>query len=207
MAQHNHNLEFSLNPLHSTISVSLVSLFALFMTGSALALLYAFATIRIMETGQINCNSQYGEHGVLETMGWESIFWIFVCVQHVIVLTVMSSPGDTIYTVFQSSAITVLLCLFCCIGSNIAADNPAKRFEAPVLILLCMCYVLFLSNSKVVVSLHTTYVIWLIYLALDGLLAIGHTWDFPVSCQTVVNCRWTYTVLCCWANVALYLVL
>lgn len=196
-----------LDSLHSIISVSVVNPFILFMTGSSLALFYAFTTIRVVESGQINCDTQYGEHGVVETMGWESMFWVYVAVQHAIVLTVMSSPGDMIYIVFQSAAVMILLCLFCCLGANIAADNPVKRFEAPVLILLCMCYVLFLSNSKVVISLHATYVIWMTYLTLDGLLVIGHTWDFPVACHTVMNCRWAYTVLCGWANVVLYVVL
>ena len=188
----------------STMQITQLNPFLLFVPCSLLAVFFSFLTLRVIDNGQINCNATYGEHGVSDSIGWEIMFWVYTWVQHGVVVCIMSSPADAIYITFESFVVCTLLGLFCCLNSNTSADHPSRRLESPVLILLCLCYILFISNSKTMISTHVTYLTWMIYLGMDALLIVGHTWDSVVLCETVVNCRWSYVIACGFVNVFLY---
>lgn len=197
------------NPSYSRVYLNEVSAFASFGVVSVLAVGYSILTLQMLGSGNENvfCDNLYGDHGVVEVLGWESFFWAFCWMQHVCISVVLSSPSDLVYDLLSSFAVTVLLALFCYIGSMASSENglgAARRFEMPVVLLLCLCYVMFVSNTKIIVSRHFTYMIWLTYLCFDGLLVLGHSWDSPVAFRTVINSRWVYSILVTWMNVLLH---
>ena len=189
----------------SFVQITPLSPFSLFIPSALLTICFSFITVRIVENGNINCDAVYGEHGLSESLGWELLFWCYTWFQHGVVVSIMSSPVDAIYVVFESFVVTVLIAAFCFINLNTGTDNPSRRLEAPVLILLCLCYLLLVTNSKIVFSVYATYSIWLIFHGLDMLMIVGHIWDDTVSCATIVNCRWAYVVICGYMNVILYI--
>lgn len=198
-----------LNSSASHIALSEISAFGLFLAAAVSGMGYSLVTMQVFMAEDVQCDSAYGEHGVTSSLGWETLLWVYIWIEHIVVAFVMSSPVDTVYVTMNSFAVTVFLILFCyasCCshGEKDGVGGAARRFELPVLISLCLFYVFFVSNSKIVVSRHFTYMIWVTYLAFDGLLILGHAWDREVAFSTIVNCRWTYVILTGWMNVILY---
>ncbi len=197
------------NVSYSRMDLNEVSLFALFSSVSVLCIGYCIVTVNMLVSGNENimCNNMYGEHGVTEVLGWESLFWFFCWLQHITTSIVFCSPADILYSTLSSFAVVTFLALFCYIGSlaNKEGGIPAaRRFEMPVVIALFVCYFTYIAQTKIVLTRHFTYVTWMAYVCFDGLLVLGHAWDSPVAFQTVVNSRIAYMLLCVWMNVLLY---
>jgi hypothetical protein len=62
-----------------------------------------------------------------------------------------------------------------------------------------------ITQTKIVVTPQFTFMAWFTFIAINSLLLMGHLWDNPVLCQTVLNCRWTYIIMCSWLNICLYI--
>jgi membrane-associated HD superfamily phosphohydrolase len=169
-----------------------------------LACMYTFSSVRLVDSGQICTDAVYGDHGVKDSIMWEVSFWTFVCLQHAVVQCVLSSPTDVLYVAGTSFTVTVLLLAFCVIAVNSSADSPSRRFEGPVFILISLTYLVIVSETKIVLGRQFTFMMWFTHIALNCMLVMGHLWDNPVTCQTILNCRWTYVIASCWFNVCLY---
>lgn len=193
-----------LNSPFSRAHVYVCVTFALFMFPAFLACVYSFSSVRLVDSGQISPDAAYGDHGVKDSIMWEVTFWLLVFLQHAVVQCVLCSPVDAVYVAGTSFTVTVLLLAFCVLAANATADAPSRRFEGPVFILIAFAYFLIVSGSKVVLGRQFTFMMWFAHIAIHCLLVMGHLYDNPVTCQTVLNCRWTYVIMSCWFNVCLY---
>lgn len=199
------NQTFALNDNQSSVSIYIMPALTLFAVPALAACLYSFNTMRSIDTGQMDLNAVYGEHGVKDNIGWEVVFWFLVWMQHFVIQMVLCSPVSLQAAAGNSGALTLCLLLFCTLAVNQEGDSASRRFEGPVFIALCLLYFSILSQSKVVVSSEFTYLIWFANLICDSLLLFGHLADNPTQIHTVMNCRWVYVVATCWVNVVLYI--
>jgi hypothetical protein len=197
---------FYVNPFQvSTISLTRVDYFLLFSIPSTMCLLFVFMIVRSVDSGQMGVDSVYGEHGIRENIFCEVCFWIFVFVEHYTFFQVMASPANTSQIFLFSVTVTVILTLFCTAAVNSDQDGVSRRLEGIFVILLCVLYVFTIAQAKIVTSEQCTYLAWVFHIGLNGLLLVGHMWDNPVLCYTVMNCRSVYAILSCWFNVVLYI--
>lgn len=195
----------TLNSPFSSAYIIVVVSFALFSFPAFLGCVYTFSSVRLLDSGQMDGNTNYGEHEVKECLMWEVTFWTLVCTQHAVAQCVLCSPVDVLYVLGTSFAATVLLLVFCILAVNAEGDSASRRFEGPVFILIVLVYMLIVSQTKILLGRQFTFMMWLAHIAIHAMLVLGHLWDNPLSCGTVLNCRWTYVVASCWMNVMLYL--
>ena len=193
------------NSPFSRTRVTVVVTFALFMFPAFLTTVFSFSSVRLVDSGQISTDAAYGEHGVKDSLMWEVTFWVIVMIQHCVAQCVLSSPADLLYVTGTSFTVTILLLAFCVLAVNAQADSPSRRFEGPVFILISLVYLLIVCQSKVVLNTQFTFMMWFAHIASNVLLVMGHLWDNPVSCETIMNCRWTYVVMTSWFNIGLYI--
>jgi hypothetical protein len=188
----------------STVHVMEVVSFALFMFPAFLGCIYTFSSVRLVSVGELSTEAAYGEHGIHESLSWEVSFWTLVFAQHVVAQCVLSSPADLLYVMGTSFAAMILLLCFCTLAVNTDVASPTRAFDGPVAVMLALVYVLIVYQTKTTLGEQTTFFAWFVYIALHAMLVFGHNTDNPLSCRTVLNCRWTYVVASCWANVVLY---
>jgi hypothetical protein len=197
---------FYVNPFQvSKLSLSRADYFLLFCFPSALCLLFVFMVVRSVDSGQMGVDAAYGEHGIRENIFCEVSFWIFVFVEHYTFFQVMASPANIAQILLFAVTVTVILTLFCTVAVNSDQDGVARRLEGIFVILLCIVYVFTVTQAKIVTSEQCTYLAWVFHIGLNALLLVGHMWDNPVLCYTVMNCRSVYTILSCWFNIVLYI--
>lgn len=199
------NSTYQNNNNHSRIQLFIMPVFVLFALPSFIACLYSFHTMRTVDCGQMTIGTTYGDHGVKENLGWEVVFWVFVWTQHVVVQLVLGTPINIFLVAGLASHISVLLMLFCTVAVNGESDSASRRFEGPFFILICLTYFIVVQNSKILLGLQFTYLIWFTHILCDVALVFGHLADNPVQMETVLNCRWAYVILTCWVNVVLYI--
>lgn len=191
--------------LRSTMTIYEVDEFLMMMIPSGLAMLFVFMSVRAIDSGQLEVNSTYGDHGVRDNMFTEVSFWGFVIVEHYVFYQVMASPVHIAMILVFSITTSVILLLFCTLAVNAESDGISRRFEGIFLITLCGFYLFAITHAKVVGSMQTTYLAWFAHIALNFVLLIGHMWDNPVLAYTVMNCRCSYAIFCCWFNILLHI--
>lgn len=199
----------TLNIPFSTIQVTEINPFLLFVTGSVLCLFFTALTMSLLKDDNIQSGAPYGEHGLMDSCSWEFIFWVFVWHTHFTLFICMAAPADLVHAVSLSFIVSFFLASRCYLTCFQCIDNDhskgvSRRFELPVLSGITLTGITFVMQTKVVLSTQFTYVIWLIYILLDAMLIFGHSWDNPVLTTTIVNCRWSYTLSVCFVNCILY---
>lgn len=171
----------------------------LFVLPALLGALHGFSSARLAQT-----DAPYGEHGIAETLGWETGFWTFVGAQHALVQCVMCSPLDVYALAGATFAMTVLLLAFCTAAVNAESESPSRRLEFPAVLLGCALYTLMGALTHTAPT--TALSVWTAHALLHFMLVGGHLSENPVTFTTVLNCRWTYTLLACALNIVLYAV-
>lgn len=174
---------------------------------SMLAMLIAFAIAHGMDSGQLNPDASYGEHGIAENMLSETGFWVFVFFAHCAFVLMMASPVALGMLLLWALSVSLVMALFCTLAVNNDPDNPAQKFMALLLVIGCGIYVAGVGQSKVLHSTTCTFVAWVCNMFLNMMLLYGHHWDNPVMTRTIMNCRCTYLILCCWCHAMLYIMI
>jgi hypothetical protein len=177
---------------------------ALFMVPALLGAMHGFASARLVEAAQVTLDAPYGDHGITESLGWETGFWAFVGAQHALVQCVMCSPLDALALAGAVFALTVLLLVFCTVAANAEGGSPSHRLEFFVVMLICLLFLL--MGAQTSVELDKGLAVWTVHVLLQRMLVGGHLHDNPVTFTTVLNCRWAYTLLACCLNIVLYFV-
>jgi hypothetical protein len=206
ISRHERLNNMVLNPRESsTFTVYQVEEFFLLMLPSCMTMLFVFMAVRAIDSGQLDVNSTYGEHGVRDNMFSEVCFWVLVMMEHYVFYQIMASPVQLTMTLLFAVSVSVILLLFCTIAVNSDSDGISRRFEGILLIILCGLYLFATTNAKIVTSMQATYLAWFGHICLNSVLLVGHMWDNPVLAYTVMNCRCMYAILCCWFNILLHI--
>ena len=96
MARHNrihHHGNFMLDSTQrSKMTIYQVDEFLMMLFPSSLAMLFVFMSVRAIDSGQLEVNATYGDHGVRDNMFTEVSFWVFVIVEHYVFYQIMASP-------------------------------------------------------------------------------------------------------------------
>lgn len=179
--------------------------FVLFMVPSLACVVYSFMVARAVDAGSLNDTNSYGDHGWKDNLMNEAIFWFFVLVQHFVFLVVMTSPTDQYSAICFAQGVAIVLFLFCTLAVNTDEESIARRFEALIIIILCLLYISVMQSGKVVTSRQFTYLAWFGHILTNVLLLIGHLWENPVSTMTVIHSRWFYVIMGTWFNIVMYI--
>jgi hypothetical protein len=186
----------------STLTVYEVLVPMQFMLPALIGASHGFASARLIDNTQVALDAPYGEHGVSESLAWETGFWLFVAAQNALVTCVMCSPVNALSLVYTALVFTAIILAFCTLSVNTEGASLSRRLEGPAGMLLFLVCVLLGTQTRVDARLCLP--VWIAYAMAHVLLAIGHLCDNPVSFKTVLNCRWAYVLLMCCLNIVLY---
>jgi hypothetical protein len=150
---------------------------------SLLAFFFAIQTMNSTEHEMIS-TMDYSLENIERNMAWNSMFWIYVCGSHLLIMGITLNVCDVYLLMF---AVLILhYCLY----------NGCLPKQEVVNITLQNIYFLGYLFSLVLVGVNTQQPALLFWIAaFDYILNVGHTWDTHVSMDTIINCRLFY--ICC----------
>lgn len=169
-----------------------------FMVCSGLVALYSTTTMGLHEQG--NMGYDYSNE-VMDTMVmWDMIFWTYTALVHLLVFTLVSSPGDIFAVLLAATLATYFLKRACAPRHqqvNITQENMniLGYFAGWG---VCFYGVPTSNTDRVTIVC--------LLLVLDYFLGVGHTWDRQATLETISNCRLFYICTCSGCMSLLYYV-
>lgn len=150
---------------------------------SALALFYAFQTLNYTSSDNMNM-MDYSFEFVHENVMWNLMFWVYVCLSHLLVFTIILHVAE-LYLLLLATLVTT----YCLYQACLPRDNNINITRENLFIAGYFLGIILVYNN----SQRAELLLWVV--VLDYFMGIGHTWDKTATVDTVTNCRLFY--ICC----------
>jgi hypothetical protein len=174
---------------HGWIHTLHTGLAGLFIVASLLIALFVSTTFSLLDSGVFQNHAAYSLESLQQTGLWDPLFWVIVCVVHLIVVMAACTPMDIFASILSAFLFTHSLSELC---------SPLEPERAPSLVnfsLVGYMTALVVAVLCIPEGYSSRYVILFFVVLLDYFLGVGHTWDRAPTLETIANCRLFWS--CC----------
>jgi hypothetical protein len=159
------------------------------MAVAAAAAFFVSNSYGLSESGRLPDECAFCQEAVAELGLWDTVFWVTVALNHLIVLSMACSPGD-LYLVLGATYLLVASLWTLCRPRE-ARDGeqpPPDSARLTYNVLGCLCG-LGLAAAGVPEGYPDRNLLLFGLAILDYFLGIGHVWERVPTMETVLNCR------------------
>jgi hypothetical protein len=165
-----------------------------FLSASALCVVFALMTTQIQDTGIIDNMTEFSDELASQLYAWSACMWAIVMLGRLAMVALLCNPVDLYFLALVVLAQTYALQLMC------SPRAYGKRADTVSLIIYMLVVGLVFVDMQARHGLRVIF--WTAQIMSDVLLMVGHTYDNTSNMETVANCRVFY---CCFSACLLIL--